>query len=72
VIPLTVNGSQQTIGNSAHAAGLGNDNFTVVLAPADVAYVASTETPVAIYRANEGVFFRVGEGRVFMSMENNA
>lgn len=71
-VPVIVNGQQQVFGNSAHATGLMNDNFIVDLAAADVAYVASTETPVAIFRAKEGVRFSVGGGRVFMSIENNA
>jgi hypothetical protein len=72
VIPVEVNGSAQTIGNDQAAGGLGNNNFVVDMANADRAYVASVETPVAIYRAKEGVYFRVGGDRVFMSQENNA
>jgi hypothetical protein len=71
-IPIVVNGSAQTIGNPAHASGLGNANFTTDLTPADNAYVANVETPIAIIRAKEGVNFRVGGDRVFMSIENNA
>ena len=72
MIPIFVNGSQQTIGNPAHAAGLGNDNFTVDLTPSDIAFVALNETKVAEFRAKEGVTFQVGGGRVFMSIEDNA
>ena len=72
IIPLEVNGQAQTIGNSANASGLGNNNFTVDLAPADTVVPANIETPVAMYRAKEGVRFRLGGDRVFMSIEDNA
>jgi len=72
VIPIQVNGQAQTIGNDQAAGGLGNDNFVVDLANADRAYVANVETPVARYRAKEGVHFRVGGGRFFLTHENNA
>jgi hypothetical protein len=72
IIPIQVNGQAQSIGNSTNASGLGNNNFTVDLASADIAYVANVEAPVAIYRAKENVRFRVGGDRVFMSVENNA
>jgi len=72
VIPVIVNGTAQSVGNAAHASGLGNDNFTVTLTPGDYAYVANVETPVAIYTAKENVTFRVGGDRVFLSIENNA
>lgn len=72
VIPVVVNGNSQTIGNSVHAAGLGNANFTVDLAATDMAFVAGVETPYLRYRAKEGVYFKVGGGRTFVSIENNA
>lgn len=71
-IPIQVNGQAQMIGNDQAAGGLSNDNFTADLANADRAYVASVETPVARYRAKEGVHFRVGGGRFFLTHENNA
>lgn len=73
VIPVVVNGQLQTIGhNGGGGGGLGNDNFTSVLAGADSAYVASQETPVWIIRANEGVNFKVGGDICFASLEDNA
>jgi len=73
IIPVIVNGAAQTIGlNGGGGGGLGNDNFSSVLAAADVAYVANVETPVAIIRANEGVQFKVGGDKVFLSFEDNA
>jgi hypothetical protein len=71
VIPIVVNGAPQTIGNAAHASGRGNDNFSTTLTPADTAYVAGVETPVAIYTANQGVSFQIGGDGVFMSIEDN-
>ncbi len=72
VIPVLVNGSPQTIGiSSGGGGGLGNENFTEVLAAGDNAYVADIETPVAIIRANEGVTFQVGGDKVFLSIEDN-
>ncbi len=72
VVPVFVNGTQQNVGNDDHASGVGNDNFTVDYSPGDNALVAATETPYQILRAKEGVHFRVGGGRVFWSIENNA
>lgn len=72
VLPVIVNGQKDSVGNSAHASGIGNDNFSVTLASADKAYVASVETPVLIYTAKEGVNFRIGGGRVFLSVEDNS
>jgi len=71
-LPIVVNSMPQIIGNSAHASGIGNDNFTIVQAAADSAYVAGSETPYLIYRANEGVYFQLGGDRVFLSIEDNA
>ena len=71
-LPVVVNGSPQMLGNSAHASGLGNDNFAVALAAADIAYVAGVEAPYLIYRANEGTIFQLGGDRVSLSIENNA
>jgi len=73
VIPVMVNGSMQTIGNNGGGGGgLGNENFTSVLAMGDNAYVAGVETPVWSIRANEGVTFKVGGDKVFMSIEDNS
>lgn len=72
IVPVIVNGTLQTFGNDDHASGVGNDNFTVTLSPGDNAYLAGVETPIQILTAKEGVNFRVGGGRVFMSIENNA
>lgn len=77
IIPVMIaNGaggfSTQNVGNPAHASGLGNDNFTVDLTPADSAFVAGVETPYMVIRAKEGVRFKVGGGRVFLSVEDNA
>jgi len=73
LIPVMVNGERGTIGiNGGGGGGLGNANFTSVLAGADSAYVAGQETPVFVIRANEGVQFRVGGDKVFLSLEDNA
>jgi hypothetical protein len=71
VLPITVSGQAQTIGNDQSAGGMGNSNFTVDLANADRAYVANVETPVARYRAKEGVNFRIGGGAFWLTHENN-
>lgn len=70
-IPIVVNGAKEILGNSAHATGIMNNNFSVVTAAADIAYVAGVETPVLTYRANEGVVFGVGGDRVNLSIEDN-
>lgn len=72
VIPIMVNGTMQTIGNAAAAGGLGNDNFTSDLTFGDIVMGASVPTTVAVYRAKENTNFRVGGGRVFLTLENNA
>ena len=72
VLPVIVNGNTQNIGNPAHASGLGNDSFVKDFEIGDSALVASVETTIAEIRAKEGVNFRVGGGRVSMSIENNA
>ena len=71
-IPIVVNGNPEILGNPAHASGLITDSFTTDLTPADVAYVAAVETPIGIFRAKQGVYFKVGGNRVFASWENNA
>lgn len=71
-LPLVCNGVPQYVGNSANAAGLGNNNFTVELTWADTTLVASVETPIYSIRAKEGVRGRLGGNRVFISNENNA
>lgn len=73
IVPVMVNGSMQTIGiNGGGGGGLGNDNFTSVLAGSDSAFVANVETPVFIVAAKENVNFRVGGDKVFLSLEDNA
>jgi hypothetical protein len=72
IVPVSVNGSQQTVGNSAAAGGLGNNNFTVDLTFGDIAIVANVETPLSVMRAKEGVYFSVGGDRVWLTVENNA
>lgn len=73
IIPVQVNGEMQTIGhNGGGGGGLGNSNFTSVLAGSDSAFVANVETPVWIIRANEGVTFKVGGDKVFLSLEDNS
>jgi hypothetical protein len=72
VLPVLINGTQAQLGNSAHATGIGTDEFTVTRAAADIAYVAQVETPVLIYTAKEGVNFKIGGGTTFISIENNA
>lgn len=72
IIPVIVNGILQIIGNPANVSGLGNDNFTTDLTPADITLVAANETPVAVIRAKEGIRFQVGGGKVFLSIEDNA
>lgn len=72
VIPVNVNGTQQTVGNSAAAGGLGNSNFTVDLTFGDIAIVANVETPLCVLRAKEGVRFNVGGGKIWFTVENNA
>ena len=71
-LPIIVNGQSLIIGNSAHASGMMDKHFTVTQAAADIAYVASNETPYLIYTANPGVSFQVGNGRVFLSIEDNS
>jgi len=70
IIPVIVNGQVQTIGLPG-GNGLGNANFTADLSLGDRAYVADTETDIAKIRAKEGVTFRVGGDKIFMSIEDN-
>lgn len=73
MIPVMVNGQQQTIGhNGGGGGGLSNDNFISEIALADTAYVASQPTIAWKIRAKEGVTFRVGGDKVFVSLEDNA
>lgn len=72
VIPVNVNGNQQTIGNPAAAGGMGNNNFNADLTPTDIAIVANIETPIGAFIAKDGVNFRVGGGRVWLSIEDNS
>lgn len=71
-LPIEVNGNATTLGNSAHAAGLGNDAFVVDLTFADItATVANQEVVVYKVRAKEGVVFRIGGDRTFISIEDD-
>jgi hypothetical protein len=72
IIPIMVNNNMETIGNNGGAVGIGNDNFSSVVALADTAYVANQPTVAWSIKANEGVTFRVGGGPVFLSLENNS
>jgi hypothetical protein len=71
-IPIICNGNAESLGNAANASGIMSNNFTTELTPADVAYVANTETPVQVVRAKENIQFQIGGGRVFLSIEDNA
>jgi len=70
-IPVMVNGNPEIIGNSAHAAGKGSDAFSVDLTFADYTTVANQTVQIYRLRANEGVQFQVGGGRVFASIEDD-
>lgn len=72
ILPVIVNGNLQNVGNPDSSNGLGNDNFVKDFLIGDVALVASTETIIAQLRAKEGVHFKVGGDKVFMSIEDNA
>lgn len=73
ILPVQVDGSDQTVGNDDAAGGVGNDNFIVDLSPADGALIAGVETPIQKLRAKDGIKqFRIGGGRVFMTIEDNA
>jgi len=71
IIPVNVNGTQQSVGNSASAGGLGNDNFTVDLTFGDITIPANIETPLSVIRAKEGVYFQVGGDRVWLTVEDD-
>lgn len=71
VLPVNVNGNQDSIGNSAHVGGLGTANFTVTKAWADLVMVADDERLLYEVTAKEGVYFRVGGGKVFISVEDD-
>lgn len=73
IIPVIVNGAMETIGiNGGGGGGLGNTHFSSVAAAGDVAYVQDVETPVCVIEAKQGVNFRVGGDKVFLSLEDNA
>jgi len=72
IIPVNVNGNQETIGfNGGGGGGLGNDNFSSVVALADTAYVSGQPTTAWSIKANEGINFKIGGAVVFASLENN-
>jgi hypothetical protein len=72
MLPVICNGQLQVIGLASSAAVLGNNNFTIDTAAAAIAYVASTEAVVFRIRAKEGVVWKVGGDKVFLSLEDNA
>jgi len=70
-IPVMVNGNQEIIGLPG-ANGLGSNNFTADLSATDSTFTAGIEQDVCKIRAREGVKeFRVGGGKVFLSLEND-
>ena len=68
-IPVVVNGNRQTIGIPS-GNGLNNSNFVAEL-ESDGTATAGVKTPVFRVRAKEGVTFQVGDGKCFMSIEND-
>ena len=77
ILPVVVNGQEQSVGNSAAAGGIGNSYFTNTYTIGDVAIVASVPTVLAIYTAKESVHFNIGGltaagSRLFVSLENNS
>lgn len=72
-IPIIVNNQPQLIGlNGGGAGGLGNANFISVVALTDRAFAADVEATAFSIRASEGCYFKVGGGKVFVSLEDNA
>lgn len=72
VFPVQVNGAQQTLGNSAAAGGLANENFEVNIAPTDAAIIANRPNLVYSVIAKNGTYFRTGGDKGFLTWENNA
>jgi len=70
-IPIMVNGNPEILGNSANAAGLGSNAFTVDLTFADYTTVANQTTQIYKVRAKEGVVFQIGGDRVNASIEDD-
>jgi len=70
-IPVIVNGNQEILGNSAHAAGLGSNAFSVDLTFADYTTVANQTVKIYSVRAKEGVVFQVGGDRVNAAIEDD-
>lgn len=72
IIPVMVNGSMQTIG-IAGGNGLGNPNFVADQSGVDLPASTPTGTEIVIFkvRAKEGVTFKVGGDKVFLSLEND-
>lgn len=72
VIPVSVNGVQQSIG-IAGGNGLGNSNFIADISGVDLAAATPTGVELTVFkvRAKEGVNFRVGGDKVFLSLEDD-
>jgi len=70
MLPVIVNGQMRTLGNDDNG-GIGLSEFTVTLSPADGAYIADFEQPFQSVRANDGVYFRIGGDKCFISLEDN-
>lgn len=72
IIPVVVNGQVETIGIPG-GNGLGNFNFTTDVTGADLAASTPTGLEITVFkvRAKEGVNFRVGGDRVFLSLEDD-
>lgn len=71
ILPVMVNGSLVTVGNSAHSAGLGTTFFSVTKTWADLALVAADERLLYEITAREGTVFQVGGGKTFISVEDD-
>ena len=71
IIPVNVNGNQETIGIPG-GNGLNNGNFVADVSGTDITATANVETTLFKVRAKEGVqSFRLGGGKVFYSVEND-
>lgn len=72
IIPVMVNGTMQSIG-IAGGNGLGNSNFTADVSGVDLSASTPTGVELTVFkvRAKEGVVFRVGGDKVFLSLEDD-
>lgn len=72
IIPINVDGNQQTIGMSG-GNGINNNNFVADTGGVDGTATATQEVTVFTVRAKEGIKnFRIGGGTCFISVENDA